>query len=269
MSKSLTEVKVPYYYIAINGVELDELRMSNIESITYEDSASGSDLLKITLYDPDLLFIEDNIFIEEATINFVGGWYRGDVTRFEGFISVIDIDLPESGTPLITLNCMDKTHIMNRKKNKKTWENMKVSAIASQIFRSYGLSAVVDDTGKVEESISQDATDISFLIQQASDQYDTYLCYVEGKTGYFIKKPNLATPQDTLEYRQGNGKLLSFSPRINKQVKQLEVTKSDVNTKDNQVDSATVNDTISRPTSGETVKPNWIYDPSSGKWTHK
>ena len=38
-------VRVPYYCIYINGVELDEYRMNMLESIVFEDTSSGSDLL--------------------------------------------------------------------------------------------------------------------------------------------------------------------------------------------------------------------------------
>lgn len=274
MSEAISmPVKIPFYSICINGVEIDEYRMNMLESISYEDNSTGSDLLTLNFYDPDLVLLSDNIFVEECKVSFIGGWLKGDVVRFDGFISVIDIDFPENGTPMITINCMDNTHVMNREKKKRTWENTKVSTIASQIFREYGFKAVVDDTGDIEENISQSETDIKFLIQQADDQYENFIVYVEGTTGYFIKKPNLGTPQATLQYRSGNGDLLSFSPRINKQTKQMKVDSAEVNTKDNAVDKSTTNDTVSRPTSGETVKPNtssggsWVYE--NGTWVKK
>ena len=265
----MPDVKIPYYAIYINGVELDEYRMSMLESIDFEDNATGSDLLTLSFYDPDLILLSDNIFIPNCNVSFKGGWLKGDVVTFEGFISVIDIDFPESGTPSITLNCMDNTHIMNVEKKKRTWENTKVSTVAEQIFREYGFKAVVHDTGEVEENLSQSDTDIKFLTQLADDQYEKFLVYVEGTTGYFVKKPTLGTPQATLEYREGNGDLISFSPRINKQSKQMQVSSSEVNTKDNAVDKATTNDTVPRPTSGDTVKPNNTNSNSGGSWIYQ
>ena len=254
------------------------------ESIVFEDTSSGSDLLTLTFYDPDLVLLSDNIFIEHCNVSFIGGWLKGDVVKFEGFISVIDIDFPENGTPSITLNCMDNTHIMNVEKKKRTWENTKVSTVASQIFREYGFKAVVDDTGDIEENISQSDTDIKFLIQLANDQYENFIVYVEGTTGYFVKKPNLGTAQATLQYREGNGDLISFSPRINKQTKQLKTSCSEVNTKDNAIDTATTNDTVARPVSGQPINQSntitnnnnnsssssggsWVYQ--NGTWVQK
>ena len=265
----MPDVKIPYYAIYINGVELDEYRMNMLESIDFEDNATGSDLLTLTFYDPDLVLLSDNIFVPHCNVSFTGGWLKGSVVTFEGFISVIDIDFPESGTPSITLNCMDNTHIMNVEKKKRTWENTKASTVAEQIFREYGFKAVVHDTGEVEENLSQSDTDIKFLTQLADDQYENFLVYVEGTTGYFVKKPTLGTPQATLEYREGNGDLISFSPRINKQSKQMKVNSSEVNTKDNAVDKATTNDTVSRPTSGDTIKPSNSTNNSGGSWVYQ
>lgn len=269
-------VKVPFFDITLRGKPLDEYRMSMIEDIVYEDNATGSDLLTIQLKDPDLKLLSDDIFVKECPVTFVGGWLKGDVVTFEGFISVIDMNFPRSQVPKITIHCMDNTHVMNLKKHKRTWEDTKMSEVAKRIFRSYGMTAVVDDTGDPEENISQDDTDIKFLIKQAEKQYENFICYVEGHTGYFVKKKTLENPQATLSYRQGEGNLLSFSPRINKQSKKVEVGKAEVNLKDNAVDKAETNDTLARPVSGSTVKPSdkvsnqqvqWKFE--DGKWVKK
>lgn len=269
-------IKVPYFNLTLRGKELDEYRMSMINSVVYEDNATGSDLLTISLTDPDLELLSDDIFVKECPVTFVGGWLKGDVVTFEGFITVIDINFPKGQPPTMTINCMDNTHVMNLKKHQRTWENTKISDIASRIFKSYGMTAIVDDTGEPVESVSQNDTDIRFLTKQAEEQYETYLCYVEGHTGYFVKKKVLDKPQETLSYRQGKGNLLSFSPRINKQSKRVEVGKAEVNLKDNAIDKAQTNDTLARPVAGSTVKPSdkmsnqkvqWKF--VNGKWVQQ
>lgn len=266
-----------YYQIVINGVEIDEKRYSMIKSVKHEDTSSGSDLLTITLDDPDLEFLEDSIFVKDATVKFTGGWYKGKVFRFDGYISVIDVDFPSSGTPQVTVHCMDNTHLMNRTKRERTWKNMKISDIAIEIFKSYGFSYKVDDTKTKEESTSQNDTDIRFLSQLADNEYEDYIVYIEGRKGYFVKKPSLGKPQAQLDYRSGNGELNSFRPRINKQTKRKEVGKSDVNLKDKKVDRSITNDTVSRPQSGQSFIPTekpvkneaWVYDAKTNKWTLK
>jgi len=226
----MSEIKEQYYEIYIRGIQFDDSKYQLVEEVTFEDNATGSDLLHIALKDPDYRFIEDDLIVEESPVNFAGGW-RGDTVSFEGFISVIDIDYPLHGVPTITLHCMDNSHIMNRKKKKRTWKNVKMSTVAESIFKEHGFIPIVDDTDKIEETISQsNTTDISFLISKAKDQSSEFICYVEGNKGYFVKRKILDNPQDTLEYFSGNGKLLSFRPRINKESKQESVDRSNIDT---------------------------------------
>jgi hypothetical protein len=226
-----TTIKSMYYdyELYVGGKKLDSYRKSLIQDISLEDNASGSDLLTLTVADPDFLFIDDNIFVEDTPVKFLGGWV-GEVLEFNGYIALIDVDFPPTGFPNLTIHCMDSTHLMNRKPKKRTWNNMKDSDVAKAIFKEYGLIPVVDDTGKVQETISQsNATDIQFLMDKAKNQPDDeFLCYVEGKYGYFVKKKLLAKAQDTLEYRKGSGRLLSFRPRIDKETKQEEIDQSNI-----------------------------------------
>lgn len=251
----MAKIKSAYYSISIGGKKLDNEKLSLVQEIVYEDSSTGSDLLTITIKDPDFIFIADNVFLEEKTVSFKGGW-EGDLgASFDGYISVIDIDFPQDGSPVLTLHCMDNSHIMNRKKNKKTWKNKKVSDVATEVFKKHGLKTVVDDTGKVEEDITQsDSTDIQFLIDLANREIKPYLVYVEGKTGYFIKKPKLGKEQATISYRTGGMEIINFTPRINKQVKQIDVEKSDINDKTKAVDTAKVTDATPRDLQGDAVK---------------
>lgn len=273
----MSEIKSQYYQIFFKGVELDEFRYSLIEEIVFEDNSTGSDLLTIRLNDPDFIFINDDIFIEEAQVKFLGGWRNDYRTMFEGYVSLIDITFPNTGSPQMIIHCMDNTHLMNRTKKKRTWENKKNSDVASSIFKEYGLKAVVDASPRVQESIAQsNETDISLLEKLASDELDPYLVYVENGTGYYVKKKILEKHQATLDYRDGDMNVIAFNPRINKEVKQVEVQKSDVNAKDKKIDKAEANDKTSRNTSGtspETVdrrdnQTSWKYNGGSS-WVSK
>lgn len=221
------------YSITINGKKLDDTRMSNILDITLEDSATGSDLLQISICDPDLTFIEDNILLETATINFEATYTntkgQASKVKFDGYISLILIDFPSDGIPTIDICCMDKTYLMDVKPKKRTWSNMKRSDVASKIFKEYGLKTQIDSTSEKLETISQsNKTDIAFLIELAkAEKKDEYLVYVEGDTGYFVKKPKSLKSQATLTYKEAPYDITSFRPTISK--RQEETDDSDVN----------------------------------------
>lgn len=271
----MSDVLMPKYQIFIGGKELDEFRYSMIQEVVYEDNATGSDLLSIYIEDPEFLFINDDIFVEEKQVKFIGGYSNNMRVMLEGYISIIDMDFPETGSPSLVIHCMDNTHLMNRVKKKRTWSNTTRGKVARQIFQEYGLRAKIEDSGAIIETINQsNETDIQFLTKLASEEVNPYLVYVEGGTGYFVRKKILETPQTTLDYRDGQMNILSFTPRINKETKQVEVRKSDVNLKDKQVDKAQANDNTSRDVSGDDVnstdrrngQSSWKYE-GNKKWT--
>ena len=270
----MSTLLMPKYMLYINGKELDDFRYSMVEEITYEDSASGSDLLTLKINDPEFIFVNDKIFLEDNKVKFVGGFDSDLPLKFEGYISLIDIDFPEDGTPSLTVHCMDNTHLMNRVKKKRTWNNTTKAKVVKQIFAEYGLKTVIEESGVVEDTISQsNTTDIQFIIELASNEIEPYLVYVEGTTGYYVKKKILEKHQATFDYKQGDMNMLSFTPRINKEVKQVEVRYSDVNLKDKVVDKGQANNNTSRPVSGSDVtstdRPNgqssWQYN-GNGSW---
>lgn len=252
-----------YYNIFINNEELDATVKAFIDEITIEDNADGSDLLTIVLNDPSFIFIEDDIFLEEMPIRFEGGWVGKPPIKFSGYISIIDIDFPDDGTPVLSISCMDKTYLMNKSEKKRTWSKMKVSDVVTAIFKEYGLKAEVDATSKVEETISQsNVSDINFIIDLADKEADEYLVYVEGDTGYFKKKKMLDAPQKTLSYRCGGLDIMSFKPSINKASKKEEVTTSNVDDKTKGVETAKVDNNTNREVQGSTVKSSSSNKPT-------
>ena len=268
----MSEILMPYYRIYICGKELDDFRYSMIQSITFEDYATGSDLLTIEILDPEFIFLDDKIFVEDVKIKFVGGFDNNYRTMFEGYISVIDADFPETGSPSLTIHCMDNTHLMNRVKKKRTWNNKTRAQVVPEVFKEYGFKVVIEDTGIKQESISQsNETDIAFITKLAGEEIDPYLVYVEGNTGYYVRKKVLEKQQATLDYRDGLMNVISFQPRINKETKQVEVRASDVNLLDNKVDKAQANDNTSREASGTSPqsddrsnsKNSWVYQGNS------
>lgn len=265
----------PMFQIYIGGKELDDFRYSMIQEVTFEDNASGSDLLSIDIEDPEFIFINDDIFLEDKAVKFIGGYENNSRVMFEGYISIIDMNFPEVGSPSLTIHCMDNTHLMNRVKKKRTWNNTTRAKVVAEIFREYGFKTVIEDSGKYEETISQsNETDINFIIKLCDQEIDPFLVYVEGGTGYYVRKKILEKQQATLDYRDGAMNILSFSPRINKETKQVEVRTSDVNLKDKEVDKGQANNNTDRNVSGSDVNstdrrddnPSWSYG-GNGKWT--
>lgn len=268
-----------YWKVFINGKELDDSRRNCIESIDITEQCDGSDTCDIKVSDPNFIFIEDNIFVEEATVSVEMGWH-GDTHRvnFTGYISAIDIDFPESGYPVLSIYCLDKSHVMNRKKKKRSWDNVTRPEVIQKIAQEYGFKCVIEQgyTFTREDTISQsDTTDIEFCENLAGEERLPFMCKLVGNTLYYVKKGMLKDPTSTLYYKRFPYDVVSFSPKINKETILEEVSSSNVDTSNKKVDSATANnDNTPRDiqgdpvttTSNETKDKSVKYDSTTGKW---
>jgi phage protein D len=255
LQKMLKETFI-YIYLGEKYEALSDDYFSLIQSVTYEDTALGSNLVTIIINDPDFFILDNiNLFIEEQPIKVIGG-YKEDFRRFnfEGYVSLIDIDISTSNAPQLTITCMDKTHVMNREEKTRAWKNVLESDVAIQIFHEYGLIPCVDNTEDIQDNVSQsNQTDIAFLTQLAQNQADDYVCYVEGKYGYFKKKDLTQIPQTTIYYGIRYCNLLSFSPRLNKESKKTKVRKSDINLKTGKIDVGIITEQVPRTILGRPV----------------
>lgn len=263
-----------YWKVYINGKELDEARRRCIEDISVQEQCDGSDTCTLKISDPDFLFIEDNIFIEEATVSVEIGWH-GDTYRvnFTGYISAIDIDFPEEGHPILSVYCLDKSHVMNRKKKKRSWDKVTNADVVKKIAQEYGFKCVIEKgyTFTIEDTISQsDSTDIEFCESLAGNERVPFMCKLIGDTLYYVKKGMLKDPTSTLYYKKFPYDVASFSPKINKETIMEEVTSSDIDTSQKTVDTSTANvNNTPRDVQGSPVKtsPRYtIFSPQTGAW---
>lgn len=272
------EVLSCYYTVHINGKELSKDRRECLASISLDDLDDGSNTCTIVVNDPEFLYIEDNIFIEEATVFVEFGWW-GETHRetFFGFISAVDISFPDNGFPQLSIFCLDNSHIMNRKKKTRSWDNVRRADVVKKIAAEYGFKCVIQSgySSPKEDTISQSGvTDIEFLENLAGEERDLYKCKLIGDTIYYVKKGILKSPSATVSYKKGTFDVINFTPKINKETRQEEVEKSDINTNNKGVDSAIAsNNTTAREVQGEPVQTtsapggnNYKYNPKTGKW---
>jgi phage protein D len=270
-----------FYDVYISGVKLPFDKKMCITSIEIEETEDGADNCTIVINDINFEIIEDNIFIEDVPVKVEAGWYD-ELYRFgfNGYISTIDIDFPAEGFPIINLYCIDNTHLMNRKKNKRTWDNRTSADVVRSICAEYGFQAVTEPgySFKEEENIAQsNQTDIEFIQSLAEKENDKFVCKLRGNTLYYVKKGLLSEPVVDLWYKINTREIISFSPKINKETKQEEVEKSTITSKDKSIDKGVASNTATnRDVQGEPAKTTDTptnrqhvssFDPNSNKWT--
>lgn len=277
------EVYTIIYDIWIGGSLLDVAKKQCITSLSIKETVAGSDTATISLSDPEFLFIEDNIFVNDAKVKIKLGWstttYR---VEFDGYISAIDIDFSNDGIPILTITCMDNTHIMNREKKSETYSNTTSASVVQKIVQSYGFKCQIDDSYEFaeQETITQsNQSDIDFITSLASKEVYPFTARLVGDTFYYVKMGNLTTPVMSLAYREYPHDVISFSPQINKETKQSGISNSstDTSTKstsdnengnnsDNQHGN-TDNTDSKLGDNTETGGRKAVYNPTTKKWS--
>lgn len=226
-------VMTPFYEIYIKGKEIPKDMYPNVASAKVNFTHNGASTCTIAMNDPDMIYIEDDLIVEDVPVTVKLGFKETKYVEFKGFVSLVAIDFPEDGTPTLQISCMDSSHLMNRKTKKRTWSNKKVSDVVNEIFKSYGFKTVVDDTGEVKESIEQsDNTDHEFISKLCDEIKDyMYIYYIEGDTAYFVKRKYNQEAKERIVYKQEPYNLLSFSPKINKEDKKQRPLEADIDIK--------------------------------------
>lgn len=267
------------YEIWISNVLLAMDKKLCINSIEIKETVEGSDSAIINLSDPDFLYIEDDIFIEDNPIRIRLGWdnttYRVD---FDGYISAIDINFDSSGIPKIVVVCMDKTHLMNRSKKNETFNNCTNADVVKKIVQKYGYSCVIDNSYSftLHETITQsNQTDIEFITKLANDEVYPFTARLVGNTFYYVKIGNLEEPKMSLVYKSYPHDIISFSPKINKETKQVEIKSASVNTKKKSVSSSTGIISSENKEGGVSSngniskKSSYTYNPNTKTWSRE
>lgn len=261
------------YEVSIGGSKLDLERKQCIQSISVKETTNGSNTATIEILDPEMIFIEDDIFLEEKDVVISLGWsnttYR---TEFKGYISKVDIDFSSDGVPKLSITCLDGTHDMNREKKNNTWENTTSAEVVKEICSNYGMSCKVDESYDftTQETITQsDMTDIEFIVSLAGEEVHPFQARLDDEgTFHYEKAGELSKSSATLTYRKYPHEIISFSPSINKEEKKDKITSATTDTSEKETDSAESGDSSSSSGSNTPIENSGHrYNAATGHWS--
>lgn len=267
----------PFFKIMINSKPISPQQAGHIKDIEIDNDIQGSDTCRISLADPNFVYIDDDIFVEDTPIYVeIGVNEINKPTKFSGYISFIDITFSEEGIPHLVLNCMDESHVMNRKPKKRSWDKATRAETASRLSSEYGFKIEKEPNYvfKREDTITQSGqTDLEFLESLASEEKVPFQAKLYGKV-FKYKRLNLTKPSDkVLKYRETPYDIINVDLRVNKEVIKEESKKGDVNSKDKKVElSSTSNEkgdkgTIASKGGASTNSgKKYTYNTKTGKW---
>ena len=272
MSSPVTSL---FWEMYVNNTLVDLDGRACITSIVIDELCDGSDTCTIDIMDPNFRFIEDNIFIEDASITLNFGFNEDtDRQHFSGYISAIDISFPEEGSPSLTITCLDESHLMNREKKSRTWENVSRADLVRKIAQEYGLGVDIEPNYNwtTEKSIAQSKqSDIEFLESLAGQEREPFMCKLVSGVIVYRKKGVTQTPTTTIGYKTYPFDVVSFAPQITKESRQEKITDGDVGATSKEAESYTATDAnTERDVSGirgnTKTTLNKTYDPESRTW---
>ena len=254
--------------ITINGRELGVDRLAFVTDMEINQEV-GTDTCSFTVVDPNMYFIEDDIYKRDTqiqtSITLLGVPTSNNFTKvyFDGYISNIDIDFTNTGAPTLTISCVDKaTHEMGRKRWRRSWENVTSSQVVQIIAQEMGFQVYVEPEYPfpVQASIIQDdKTNIEFIEELAGKELELFVANFitndDGKTIlYYVIKGHINEENyQTLGYSVSNSTekdikqqdvtqydVISFRPQINIEQRQEEVSGGGINSDDKSVEQSSV-----------------------------
>lgn len=201
---------VSHIYVKVDGNDLPDTARAHLLEVSVDQHVHLPGMFTIRLYDPGMTLLDG------GKINLAGKVEIGSRTADEKAVKLIEGEItalePEFGEGMIaelTVRGYDKSHLLYRERNSKTWLNVKDSDLANEIAQKAGLTAKVDATPTVYEHLYQDnQSDLSFLRQRASRI--GYECFVSGKE-LFFRKPTKEAAKTTIVW---GTELISFRPRV-------------------------------------------------------
>ena len=165
----------PCFRISVNGANLDGWLYKLITKVSFKESDGdgANEALEIYFDDPELHVMELGLFIEKKTTIDCEMGYIDDYGKiFHGIVEEVTNDYPKSGKITLKIVARDIGYLMSEGEKTRTWKGKTYSDIASEIFQSYGLKPVVDNTsGILPRSKSTTSTE---MVESTSSSGTTY-----------------------------------------------------------------------------------------------
>jgi phage protein D len=151
--------------------------------------------------DQQLLYLDGSAIDFGKKVSIVLGAAPAAHTVFTGWISAIEADFKEGGSPEVVLFAEDKLMKLRMTRRMKTYENVSDADIASAIAGEHGLTPEVDADGPTYDVVQQwNMSDLAFLRERARKiQAEVW---VEDETLYFKARGKRTATELTLI--QGN-----------------------------------------------------------------
>jgi phage protein D len=216
-----TDVYVPSFALAVAGAPLATDLRGRVTTVRLEEALEGASRVEVQLASPDLRLMERPELQLDLPLELSLGYLPANVRKvFAGEITGVELDLPSSGMPTLTVTAQDATARLSQGKRQRAFPYyLTDSAIAAIVAAENGLvprsdllSASVGGLGLFTERprYQHKQNDYEFL-RGIAGEYGFDL-WVDGPFLNF-RLPRRELPPAELELRWGSS-LAEFAPRL-------------------------------------------------------
>lgn len=202
----------PWFSINLNGDEFGEdmLKYVTAVEVTDEDEKFSEAIIEVA--DIDMKWLNGIGIGKGSSIIVRMGHTRNKMSIFRGKISVIEVDYPPEGFPILVVKGVDTGFQMMESRHSKIYKDMKVSQVIESMHRTAGLDIEVDDSVTVLPHIPQTRETYAEFTQRWKKLLGWN--YFKKPTGgyYFGKKKQIEFKKEKLGYRTGGLEIISFTP---------------------------------------------------------
>jgi uncharacterized protein len=212
----------PEFRLHINGSPAPQALKADISSVRILEDVDAAGMFSFTLLCWDgarmqTKWIDDKLFEVGNPVEIEMGYRDRLKSLFQGEITGLEPAFPGDAPPTLTVRGHDRRHRLMRRRNTRTFLNMKDSDIANQIAAEWGLTPRTTDTGVSFDYVLQNnQTDFIFLQQRA--RRIGFELVVSDKTLHFRPRRNSGKAALTLNREV---ELLDFRARLSS-VQQVE-----------------------------------------------
>lgn len=157
------------FSINLNGKQFTTEMKEFISSIKMKKISTGASSLEIHINDPEMTFIGDvELFKQNVPVNFSFKKDKADsvTVNFVGYVAQVSVEM-SNDVLTMTIACSDESYRLDRKKKSKNWGNKKRHVIAKEIFQSYGLKTVIDESQ--DKPSTSDSNSSSSEVSQSNE----------------------------------------------------------------------------------------------------
>ncbi len=202
----------PWFSVQINGAEFGEDMLKYVTAVEVTDEDEKFSEAVIEVSDVDMKWLNGIGIGSGSSLIVRMGHRKNNMSIFRGKISVIEVDYPYEGYPMLVVKGIDTGIQMMEARHSKIYKDMKVSEVVEAMHRTAGLEIEVDDSVNVMTHIQQTNETYAEFVHRWRKRLGWN--YFKKPSGgyYFGKKKQIEFGKETLSYRTGGLEIISFTP---------------------------------------------------------